>query len=116
MLCEAEILDMTETELFVRDATAFLVIFIPAAIGGVLWRAFVTNRCESQQLLSLGLTANSDTNTDWIIPSSLFRLTGCLVSFTLVYLIGPDNLEQLFFELLKEFKGWLSWQVATSSY
>ncbi len=101
---------------FAEEIVALLIVAIPTAIVYAIWRAAVSNHSESQQLLTLGLFERHETKHYEVIPSSLLRLTGCVLSFVVVYLIGPDNLEQFFFELLKEFQGWLAWQVAVFSY
>ena len=103
---------------FIRDVTALLVIGVPAAVGFALWRVFVTNHSESQQLVSLGIGKNNEALKPRVIPGVLVRLSTTLISFIAVYLIGPDNLETFLSELLKdaEFFVWFGQYAVGLSY
>ena len=93
---------------FVRDITPVLVVIIPSAIGFALWRAFVTNRSETQQLVSLRILDTSEAMKKRTIPSSLVQLSATLISVIAVYLIGPDNLELFLIELMTD-AGFFVW-------
>ena len=87
---------------FLRDITALLVVIIPSAIGFALWRVFVTNRSEAQQLVTLGILDSGEAMKRRTLPSSLVQLTATLISVIAVYVIGPDNLELFLIELLND--------------
>lgn len=87
---------------FIRDVTALLIVGLPTAAGFALWRVFVTNRSETQQLISLGLNDRNEVRRPGAFPRTLVRLIATLISFVAVYLLGPDNLETFLAELMKD--------------